>query len=233
MEVSRSPQNGGLRIAAEWRSPGHRRMEVSRSPQDGGLQVAAKWRSSGRRRSADHCGKVEVFVAKEWRYSNRRWVEVFIGWRSSGYRGVKVLCRQRVEIFRSSQDGDLQIAIWWKSPGRNRMRVSRSPQNGGTQVAIARRYSSHQRIGNLQVATRWRSPVSFIQPETQARDSAFYKHSKPWFPSWKKVVGNQNSDCRRDLHEIQQPGEATKGAVTIYTEVADTSFSIIQCNLLC
>ena len=64
MEVSRLPQNGGLRIAAEWRSPGHRRMEVSRSPQDGGLQVAAKWRSSGRRRSADHCGKVEVFVAK-------------------------------------------------------------------------------------------------------------------------------------------------------------------------
>ena len=33
--------------------------------------------------------------------------------------------------------------------------------------------------------------------------------------------------------EIQQPGEATKGAVTIFTEAADTSFSIIQCNLLC
>ena len=41
-DVSRSPQNGGLRIAAEWRSPGRRRMEVSRSPQDGGLQVVAK-----------------------------------------------------------------------------------------------------------------------------------------------------------------------------------------------
>ena len=72
MAVSRSPQNGGLRIAAEWRSPGRRRMEISRSPQDGGLQVAAKWGSPGRRRSADHCGKVEVFVATGWRYSNRR-----------------------------------------------------------------------------------------------------------------------------------------------------------------
>ena len=41
MAVSRSPQNGGLQIAVEWRSPGRRRMEVSRSPQDGGLQVAA------------------------------------------------------------------------------------------------------------------------------------------------------------------------------------------------
>ena len=36
MAVSRSPQNGGLQIAVEWRSPGRRRMEVSRSPQDGG-----------------------------------------------------------------------------------------------------------------------------------------------------------------------------------------------------
>ena len=73
MAVSRSPQNGGLQIAVEWRSPGRRRMEVSRSPQDGGLQVAAGWRSLGRRRSADHCGKEKVFVAIGWRYSNRRW----------------------------------------------------------------------------------------------------------------------------------------------------------------
>ena len=72
-------KDGGLQVIAEsmspdrveWRSPGHRRMEVPKSPQDGGLQVAAsgglqvaaEWRSLGRRRSADQCGKVEVFVA--------------------------------------------------------------------------------------------------------------------------------------------------------------------------
>ena len=41
MEVSRSPQDGGLQVAAgwrspdrgQWRSPGRRRMEVSRLPQ--------------------------------------------------------------------------------------------------------------------------------------------------------------------------------------------------------
>ena len=84
MEVSRSPQDGGLQVAAGWKSPGRRRIEVSRSRLNGGLQVAAEWRSSGRHRSAGHSGKEEVFVAIGWWYSNPRWVEVFIGWRSSG-----------------------------------------------------------------------------------------------------------------------------------------------------
>ena len=79
MAVSRSPQNGGLRIAAEWRSPGRRRMEVSRSPQDGGLQVAAGWRSPGRRmmevsRSTQN-GVLQV--AAKWRSPGRRRMEVF------------------------------------------------------------------------------------------------------------------------------------------------------------
>ena len=101
MEVSRSPQNGGLQVAAEWRSPGCSRIEVSRSRLNGSLQIGAEWRSSGRHNSAGHSGK-EAFVAIRWRYSNCCWVEVFIGWRSSGYRGVKVLCRQRFEVFSSS-----------------------------------------------------------------------------------------------------------------------------------
>ena len=64
MEVSGSRPNGGLQVAAGWRSPGRRRMEVSRSWPNRGLQVAAEWRSLCHCRSADHCGKEEVFVAK-------------------------------------------------------------------------------------------------------------------------------------------------------------------------
>ena len=63
--VPGSRQNGGLQVAAGWRSPGRRRMEVSRSPQDGGLQVTAGlqviavgWRSLWPQ--GEH--RVEVFI---------------------------------------------------------------------------------------------------------------------------------------------------------------------------
>ena len=105
-----------------------------------------------------------------------------------------------VEVSRTQQDEGLEVAT-----------------KRGAQVAIWRRHSSHQRMEIFKSPQDWRSPVSFIQPEIQARDSVFCKHSKPWFPSWKEDVGNQNSDCRRDLHETQQSGEATKGVVTINT----------------
>ena len=141
MEVSRSPQNGVLQVAAEWRSPGRRRMEVSRSRPNGCFQVAAEWRSLGRRRSADHCGKVEVFVAIGWRYSNRCWVEVFLGSRSSGYRGVKVVTRWRssdrhmVEVSRTQQDEGLEVAPKRMCPGRHMEETFKPPKDGHLKVA--------------------------------------------------------------------------------------------------
>ena len=116
-----------------------------------------------------------------------------------------------MEIFRlprcegliSPKGGDLQAVTRWRSSDRHMVEVSRTQQDEGLEVATKRRFPGRHREeifmspkdGNLQVATRWRSPVSFIQPETQAIDSVFCKHSKPWFSSWKKDVGNRDLDC--------------------------------------
>ena len=80
-----------------------------------------------------------------------------------------------VEVYRTQQDEGLEVATKRRCPGRHMEETFKSPKDG-----------------NLQVATRWRPPVSFIQPEIQARDSVFCKHSKPWFPSWKKDVVNRD-----------------------------------------
>ena len=215
MEVSRSPQDGGLQVAAS-----------------GGLKVAAEWRSLGRRRSADHCGKEEVFVAIGWRYSNRRWVEVSIGWRSSGYRGVKVLCRQwvrssgrrKMEIFRTPYGEGLQDATGWGSRGRHKTEVPRSPYGGDIQVIKGCKSSSRHKMEIAGIFHPTRNPGEGLGV----------------LQTLQALVSELEEGCResrfrllKSLHEIKQPGEETKGAVTIFTEAADTSFSIIQCNLLC
>ena len=177
MEVSGSRPNGGLQVAAGWRSPGRRRMEVSRSPQDGGLQVAAKWRFPGRRRmEVSRSPQVCRSLWEGGGFCSHK-VTVFKSMLGRGFPRVDIFRLPRCEGLMSPKGGDLQVVTRWRSSDRNMVEVSRTQQDEGLEVATKRRCPGRHREetfkspkdGNLQVATRWRSPVSFIQPETQAR----------------------------------------------------------------
>ena len=115
MEVSRSPQDEGLQVAAEWRSPGRRRMEVSRSPQDGGLQVAAKLRSPGRRRiEVSRSSQVCRSLWEGGGFCSHR-VTVFKSPLGRGLHRVEIFRLPRCEGLMSPVGGDFQFIIRWRS----------------------------------------------------------------------------------------------------------------------
>ena len=115
MEVSGSRPNGGLQVAAGWRSPGRRTMEVSRSPHDGGLQVAAKWRSPGRRRiEVSRSPQVCRSLWEGGGFCSHR-VAVFKSPLGRGLHRVEIFRLPRCEGLMSPLGGDFQFIIKWRS----------------------------------------------------------------------------------------------------------------------
>ena len=135
-----------------------------------------------------------------------------------------------MEVLRSPKAVGLQVAEGWRSPGRRE-----------------RMYSGHRTIG-LQVTTAWRSPGghrmrAYMSPQGDLR----YVSSNPkprlgtrcsaHTPSLGLQAGRRKSGIETwTLGEIFSQNTAAckttakTGAFIVFTEVAETSFSVRQCN---
>ena len=126
------------------------------------------------------------------------------------------------------------------------MEVSRSPQRNALQVAAERMYSGHRTIG-LQVTTGWRFPgghrmraymspqggdlrylSSNPKPRLGTQCSAHRSSLGSWVGS--KMSGIETWPVCEIQQSVKQQQQQQQRSFTVFTELAETSFSVRQCN---